>query len=121
MKNKTILVSILFVFILLLTACAKPIVTPVSQPPATEPASQPATTEPAVNQSTTSQPVTTILDGKTIMENACSVCHSLDRVTSKHGTLADWQATVSRMINHGAVLTSEEETVLLQYLAATYK
>jgi cytochrome c5 len=61
------------------------------------------------------------VDGQAIMQQSCSVCHSITRVTSAHHTAAQWQNTVNRMINHGAKLTSKEEQVLLDYLAQNYK
>lgn len=68
----------------------------------------------------TSAPISS-LDGKTILESQCTVCHSLDRVTAKSADLAGWEKTVKKMISNGAALTPEEQTVLVQYLADTYK
>src|SRR5512140_533575 len=62
----------------------------------------------------------TALDGQVIMQQSCSVCHSITRVTSAHHTAAQWQNTVNRMINHGAKLTSKEEQALIDYLAQHY-
>jgi hypothetical protein len=59
-------------------------------------------------------------DGQTLMQTRCSVCHSLDRVTSAHKTAAQWKNTVDRMINNGAQLSSAEEQVLVNYLVQTY-
>jgi cytochrome c5 len=59
-------------------------------------------------------------DGQTLMQTRCSVCHSLDRVTSAHKTAAQWKTTVDRMINNGAQLSPSEEQVLVNYLAQTY-
>jgi hypothetical protein len=61
------------------------------------------------------------LDGQTLMQQRCSVCHSLDRVTSAQKTLDQWTVSVNRMIAHGAQLTPAEEQTLLAYLAANYK
>ncbi len=60
-------------------------------------------------------------DGQTLMEERCSVCHPLDRITSAHKTADQWKATVDRMIEHGANLTPAEEQTLVDYLAANYK
>ena len=59
-------------------------------------------------------------DGQTLMQQRCSVCHSLSRVTSIQKTAAQWQTTVNRMINNGAQLTPAEEQTLVTYLAQTY-
>ncbi len=88
-----------------------------------------ATTLAACGSSSTATPVptsksvgnNTALDGQAIMQERCSVCHSITRVTSAHHTAAEWQNTVNRMINHGAKLAPQEEQVLIDYLAQNYK
>ena len=96
--KKTFVVVLLIVcaFLLVLAACAKQ--TPVA---------------------VTSSPANT--DGATLLQDRCSTCHSLDRVTQKSDTLAGWQSMVSRMVDKGAQLSAEEQAVLAQYLADTYK
>jgi len=59
--------------------------------------------------------------GQTLMEQRCTVCHSVSRITSAHHTAAEWKTTVDRMINKGAQLSSSEEQTLLDYLAKNYK
>ncbi len=60
-------------------------------------------------------------DGKSLLEERCSVCHSADRPKSKKKTPEQWEATVSRMMSKGARLSAEEKEVLVKYLAETYK
>jgi len=60
-------------------------------------------------------------DGASLMNQRCSVCHSVSRITSAHKTSADWTTTVQRMIDHGAQLNATEEQTLITYLAANYK
>jgi len=60
------------------------------------------------------------LDGQTLMQTRCTVCHTADRITSAHKTAAQWKATVDKMINNGAQLSSAEEQTLVNYLAQTY-
>jgi mono/diheme cytochrome c family protein len=60
-------------------------------------------------------------NGQTLMQDRCSVCHSLDRLTSAHKTAAEWTTTVERMVSHGAQLNSQEQQTLIDYLAANYK
>jgi len=60
-------------------------------------------------------------DGQTLMQQRCSVCHSLSRVTSAHKTADQWKTTVERMISNGAQLTPQEEQVLVDYLAQNYQ
>jgi hypothetical protein len=59
--------------------------------------------------------------GQTLLQDRCSVCHSLDRVTSAHKTNAEWTTTVDRMVNHGAQLNLQEQQTLIDYLTANYK
>ena len=59
--------------------------------------------------------------GQSLMQDRCSVCHSLDRVTSAHKTAGAWKITVDRMISNGAQLTTQEEQTLINYLAQNYK
>ena len=59
-------------------------------------------------------------DGKTLMQQRCSVCHSLSRVTNAQKTADQWKTTVDRMISKGAQLSSAEEQTLVTYLAQTY-
>jgi hypothetical protein len=54
------------------------------------------------------------------MQQRCSACHSLSRVTSVQKTAAQWKSTVDRMVNNGAQLTPAEEQTLVTYLAQNY-
>jgi cytochrome c2 len=60
-------------------------------------------------------------DGKALMQERCTVCHSTDRITTTHKTADQWTSTVTRMISHGAQLNTQEQQTLITYLAATYK
>jgi hypothetical protein len=60
------------------------------------------------------------LDGKTLVEQTCSQCHPLSRVTQAGKTEQGWRQTVQRMVSYGAPLSQEEEQVVIQYLAETY-
>jgi len=60
-------------------------------------------------------------DGQTLMQERCSLCHSLDRVTSAHKTVDQWTVTVERMVSRGAPLNAQEQQTLIAYLAANYK
>jgi hypothetical protein len=61
------------------------------------------------------------VDGQTLMQERCSVCHSVGRVESAHKTSDQWKTTVDRMISNGAQLTPQEEQILVDYLAQNYK
>lgn len=60
-------------------------------------------------------------EGQSLLDERCTVCHTLDRVTAEIGMNADWEAIVTRMIAGGADLTDEEKAILVQFLAENYK
>ena len=69
--------------------------------------------------SATTTPTPT-LDGATLVQERCSKCHTLDRITNARGTVTEWAAVVQNMITRGAQLSPEEQTVVVNYLATTY-
>jgi cytochrome c5 len=60
------------------------------------------------------------VDGETLLQERCTECHGLERTTSVQKTRAEWEDTVTRMVNRGAELTEAEKTVLVDYLAENY-
>jgi mono/diheme cytochrome c family protein len=74
----------------------------------------------ACSKSTTTATTSAPLDGQALMQQRCSVCHTLDRIQTAHKTADEWQTTVGRMIGKGAQLTAVEKTTLVDYLAQTY-
>jgi len=60
----------------------------------------------------------TALDGATLLQERCTICHPLSRVTSKHLSSDEWKSVVDLMVKRGASLTSDEQTILIDYLAA---
>jgi cytochrome c5 len=101
-KRMISLVSILFVIVLagvLLASCGS--------------SSSPTPTTSSSGGSTS--------DGQTLMQTRCTVCHTLDRITSAHKTADQWKATVDHMISNGAQLSAQEEQTLINYLAQNYK
>jgi cytochrome c5 len=114
MKNLVLAVLLTLV----LTACGSPApaTTPTSVPPI---AVSPQPTQ--ASSSATALPAETpALDGATLLETRCSVCHSADRPRQAKKTREQWDQTVARMIGKGAQLTEAEKTVLLDYLAKTH-
>jgi cytochrome c5 len=59
-------------------------------------------------------------DGQALLQDRCTVCHSLSRVEQAGKTAAEWENSVNRMVGYGAVLSAEELDVLIQFLAETY-
>jgi cytochrome c-type biogenesis protein CcmH/NrfF len=72
------------------------------------------------SSSSTTPASTTQLDGATLLQERCSVCHPLARVESSNHTAAEWRTIVNTMISRGAQLTAEEEIVVVKYLAANF-
>ena len=59
-------------------------------------------------------------EAKALFEIKCSLCHSLDRPTSKKMSYDGWLSTVHRMKSNGAPLTDEEAEIIAAYLAIEY-
>ena len=57
-------------------------------------------------------------DGAAVLEDTCTRCHNLDRVTSKQKTRDQWEQTVDKMIQNGADVKDKDG--ILDYLAETY-
>jgi len=58
--------------------------------------------------------------GKALVADACTACHTLDRIVSRKMDRAGWQGTVDDMLSRGADLTPEEETEVVTYLTAHF-
>ena len=72
----------------------------------------------AAPQDPVEEPVS--IDGQVLLQERCTDCHGLDRVTGAQKTRDGWEDTVTRMVNLGARLNDEEKTGLIDYLAQTY-
>lgn len=60
------------------------------------------------------------IDSETLLQQRCTACHSLSRVTNKMWSLQQWEQSVSDMIRRGARLSGEEKDALVKYLAENY-
>ena len=60
------------------------------------------------------------LDGKALVEERCSVCHPLTRVTEASKSQEGWQQSVERMVAQGAKLNEQEQQAVIAYLAEAY-
>ena len=100
MKNRLVIVlASLLIMTIFATACSSGTSSPT---PITAPAS------------------TTTLDGATLVQQRCAVCHPLTFVEKSRHTAADWKLIVDAMISRGARLTTDEETIVVNYLSANY-
>ena len=60
------------------------------------------------------------LDGKALLEQRCTKCHTLDRVERESKNAAGWGTNVREMVGKGAELNASEQQVLIEYLSITY-
>ena len=60
------------------------------------------------------------IDGKTLLEERCTACHTLDQVESASKSAAGWGLNVRDMVGKGAELSTLEQEVLIEYLSITY-
>jgi competence protein ComEA len=58
--------------------------------------------------------------GKVVVQRACSACHAVTVVTSKHASQKEWDQVVNQMVSRGADLTDEEVDTVIDYLAKNY-
>ncbi len=63
----------------------------------------------------------TTVDGASLLEARCGVCHKTDIPKSARKSKSQWRECVDRMITKGAKLSPEEMHVLVNYLASVYK
>ncbi|MBU0496087.1 MAG: hypothetical protein KKA73_18165 [Chloroflexi bacterium] len=61
------------------------------------------------------------IDAEKLLNERCTTCHDLGRVTSAKKTSEEWQQTVDNMIAKGAQLTTEEADTLVRFLARVYQ
>jgi cytochrome c5 len=57
------------------------------------------------------------LDGAAILQEKCTVCHSLERVEAAQYDDVGWEQVIERMREKGADLTDDEATALAEYLS----
>lgn len=55
--------------------------------------------------------------GKDAVENACTECHSLERVKAQHLDEEGWNGIMHEMIENGAAINSDDIKLIVEYLA----
>lgn len=75
---------------------------------------------PTSTSTATSPGSITPLDGATLLQQRCSVCHPLTFVERSRHSAADWKLIVGLMASRGAQLSPGEEAVVVSYLAANF-
>ncbi|MBW2465840.1 MAG: hypothetical protein JRF02_00935 [Deltaproteobacteria bacterium] len=74
----------------------------------------------AEGDSTSSQESEPVSIGASLLNERCTVCHSLKWVRQSRKDRGQWEETVSRMVQRGAWLNGGEREVLIEYLVKTY-
>ena len=66
------------------------------------------------------EPVTfqDFIEGKAAFEGNCMECHSLEWPLKKIATREEWELTLTKMANTGAVLSKKQREQVLEYLVA---
>ena len=66
------------------------------------------------------EPVTfqDFIEGKAAFEENCLECHSLEWPLKKIATREEWEFTLTKMANTGAVLSKKQRVQVLEYLVA---
>ena len=66
------------------------------------------------------EPVTyqDLIAGKQVFEENCMECHSLEWPLKKIATREEWELTLTKMANTGAVLSKKQREQVLEYLVA---
>lgn len=59
-------------------------------------------------------------EARTLFRDACTACHTLDRVRVQHLNKEEWRHLIAGMLSEGVPLTDEETSILVEYLAANF-
>jgi len=106
LMNRLLLISTLAIVRLCAVAQSTPAPAPAPPPPAASAAEDPDFLPPGA--------------GKDLVQKACVSCHTVRRVTATKATKEEWNRTVDKMIEHGAILTDTEADTIIQYLSANF-
>jgi mono/diheme cytochrome c family protein len=90
-----------------------------TEEPTEEPTDTPTETPTqAPTEEPTEEPVA--VDAQALLEQRCTECHGLNRMTGASKSLEQWEQTVTRMVGYGAQVNDEEQAALIDYLAENY-
>lgn len=59
-------------------------------------------------------------EARELFLEACTACHTLERVREQRLTKDEWRGTIAGMLSEGVPLTDDEMTLLVDYLAANF-
>jgi mono/diheme cytochrome c family protein len=58
--------------------------------------------------------------GKALVLRSCVSCHDVSQVTAQRAGKDQWNKTVDKMIENGAILTDAEADTIVQYLSTNF-
>jgi hypothetical protein len=62
----------------------------------------------------------TLAKQRSLFVDACTACHTLERVRAQHLSADEWRKLIAGMLSEGVPLTEEETTLLVEYLAKNF-
>ena len=74
----------------------------------------------SASPASTTPVATTVLDGATLVQQRCAVCHPLTFVERSRHTQAQWQLIVNVMISRSAQLSPSEEATVVNFLVSNF-
>jgi hypothetical protein len=57
---------------------------------------------------------------RALFRDACTACHTLDRVRVQHLSKDEWRHLIAGMLSEGVPLTDDETSLLTDYLAENF-
>jgi cytochrome c1 len=59
-------------------------------------------------------------EGKDVVENTCTDCHSVERIKTQHLNEEGWNGIVREMIENGASINPDDVKVIVNYLTKNF-
>lgn len=60
-----------------------------------------------------------VLDGAELVDTLCTTCHTREKIDAATKDLAEWQATINRMVaQNGAQISTEQQSAIAIYLSS---
>ena len=127
-KKRLAVMGLLFVFVLVLAACAPKGEMPAEMPPEAEEAmpaeesesmemEEPAEDEMADESMEAEESEMAVeVDFEALIEEKVAGNHDLGRIFNADKTREEWEVTLDRMIGYGAKISEEEKALIIDYL-----
>ncbi len=89
-------------------------------PAPSTPAVPPLLPGPAPDPATISTQVLPAGDNRNLVVRTCAGCHAIDIVVARQRTQDEWDMLISRMMDHGAKATDDEQQLIFEYLVTHF-